>query len=182
MIVAFGFLSSLGKIIFSTAFCLVDLSVLLLVRSYPNIWQNMLKNKRRLDTSFILKQQWTDRAPMIYKGEYILVLVDWGMRFILLIKKLCINENILEFIKGMCVSAQFCGKWIYDEMMDILMKERGETSCMGHRIKYLITLIYCSVCLLVPFEQIFVTVFLSCTNKASSFMLFHVYLCNIWPF
>jgi hypothetical protein len=39
-----------------------------------------------------------------YKGEYILVFVDWRMMFILLIKKLCISENMLEFIKKVCCS------------------------------------------------------------------------------
>jgi hypothetical protein len=39
----------------------------------------------------------------------------------------------------MCFAAQFCGKWICDEMVDTLKKETGEASCMGHRIQYLIS-------------------------------------------
>jgi len=34
----------------------------------------------------------------------------------------------------------------------------------------------------VPFEKTFVTVFMSYTNKASSFMLSHIYLYNLWTF
>jgi len=36
--------------------------------------------------------------------------------------------------------------------------------------------------MLVPFEKIFVTVFMSYTNKASSFLLSHIYLYNLWTF
>jgi len=44
-------------------------------------------------------------------------------------------------------------------------------------------MIDCSVCsMLVPFEKTFVTVFMRYTNKASSFMLSHIYLYNLWTF
>jgi hypothetical protein len=46
---------------------------------------------------------------------------------------------MLEFVKEKCVAAQFCGKLICDEMMDALMKETDEASCMGHRFQYLIS-------------------------------------------
>ena len=82
------------------------LSVLLLVRSYSDIWQNMLKTEHLI---LFLYSNNSGQILIRYKGEYILMFVDWRMLFILLIKKLCISENMLEFIKKSVLQHSFVG-------------------------------------------------------------------------
>jgi hypothetical protein len=70
MIVVSGFLSSLGKIFSSTAFCLVDIECFAVSKIVFRYVAEYAKNRKTLDTIFILKQQWTDTYK-IQGGVYI---------------------------------------------------------------------------------------------------------------
>lgn len=58
----------MGKIFSSTAFCLVDCFAISKILS--RYLTEYVKNRRTLDTVFILKQQWTDTSK-IQGGVYI---------------------------------------------------------------------------------------------------------------